>query len=287
MKPAAFAYHAPDSLPAMLELLGRHGEEGKLLAGGQSLMPMMNFRLARPAHILDLNGVPGLDAVRADAGALHIGALVRHAAFRRPPVPGPAGALLATVCRHIAHEPIRERGTFAGSLAHADPAAEWSVVSLLLDATLHVHSRRGTREIGAGAFFLGPFSTPLAPDELIGTVRLPLLGAGWATGFAEVSRRAGDFAIAMTAVALRLEAGSIREARVAIGGVEGRPSRQGAAEALLCGQRPEAVVFAEAADAVAGAVDPMTDLHADRAFRRDLVRTTTRRALAAAAAPAA
>jgi aerobic carbon-monoxide dehydrogenase medium subunit len=280
MKPADFEYHAPRSLDELLALLATHGEDGKILAGGQSLVPVMNFRLARPPHLLDLNGIAELDFLRAEGNTLRIGALTRHAAFHRPVVPGPTGTLLSTVAKHIAHYPIRMRGTFAGSIAHADPASEWCVVACLLDADIVARSRRGERTLRANGYFEGTFATALRADEVITEVRLPILDAAWRTGFNEFSRRAGDFAIAMTAVALRTAGKKIAEARIAIGGVEDRPSRCAQAEALLV----QGNSAADAAKAVAAAVRPMEDIHADAAFRKDLVRATTERAIAQALA---
>jgi aerobic carbon-monoxide dehydrogenase medium subunit len=275
MKPADFEYHAPRALDEVLALLAEHREEGRILAGGQSLVPMMNFRLARPPHLIDLNGIAELDFLRAEGGTLRIGALTRHAAFHRPAAPGPTGKLLTQVVQHIAHYPIRMRGTFVGSIAHADPASEWCLVVRLLEAEMLARSRRGERRLRAAEFFHGTFATSLEADEIITEVRLPVLDASWRTGFYEFSRRAGDFAIGMTAVALRTAGKKISEARIAIGGVEDRPTRVASAEALLMrGASP-----AEAAKAVAAAVKPMEDIHADAAYRRDLVVATTQRAL--------
>lgn len=288
MKPAPFSYHAPTTLEAMLALLAEGGEDGKVIAGGQSLLPMMNFRLARPARLFDLNGVAELDFLRVEDGVLRIGALARHAAFHRPPCPGPTGALLATAVRHIAHYPIRERGTFAGSIAHADPASEWCLVATTLGAEIVARSRAGERTIAAGDFFHAALATALRADELVTEIRLPVLDGRWRTGFCEHARRVGDFAIAMTAVALRVESGAVREARIGVGGVEDRPSRQPAAEQALVGRPVHAGALAAAAEAVARGVKPMEDLHADAAYRRHLVRTTTLRALEGAlAAPGA
>ena len=275
MKPVDFEYHAPRTLDELLALLAAHREDGKILAGGQSLVPVMNFRLARPAHLFDLNGIAELDFVRADGGTLRIGALARHAAFHRPVVPGPTGKLLAHVVSHIAHYPIRQRGTFAGSIAHADPASEWCVVARLLEAEIVARSRRGERRLKAAEYFHGTFATALETDEVITEVRLPILDDAWRVSFYEFSRRAGDFALAMTAVALRRAGKKIAEARVAIGGVEDRPTRCAAAEALLM----QGGSAADAAKAVAATVKPMEDIHADAAYRRDLVRATTERAL--------
>src|SRR5256714_4099477 len=233
MKPADFEYHAPKTLDALLALLAEHREEGKILAGGQSLVPVMNFRLARPARLFDLNGIAELDFLRTENGTLRIGALTRQAAFHRPLVPGPTGKLLAQVVQYIAHYPIRQRGTFAGSIAHADPASEWCVVARLLDADIVARSRRGERRLKVADYFHGTFATALKPDEVITEVRLPLLDASWRTGFNEFSRRAGDFAIAMSAVALKTSGSKIVEARIAIGGVEDRPPRRAPARTVL------------------------------------------------------
>src|SRR5437868_3370860 len=165
MKPADFEYHAPKTLDALLALLAEHREEGKILAGGQSLVPVMNFRLARPARLFDLNGIAELDFLTVEKQTLRIGALTRHAAFHRPVVQGPTGALLAEVVRHIAHYPIRQRGTFAGSIAHADPASEWCVVARVLEADVVARSRRGQRTIAAKDYFQGMFTTALQHDE--------------------------------------------------------------------------------------------------------------------------
>ncbi|HZS69095.1 MAG TPA: xanthine dehydrogenase family protein subunit M [Burkholderiales bacterium] len=280
MKPADFEYHAPKSLDEALALLATHRDDGKLLAGGQSLVPVMNFRLARPAHLIDLNGIAELDYLREDKGVLRIGALTRHAAFHRPALAGPTGELLRQVVQHIAHYPIRMRGTFVGSIAHADPASEWCVVVRLLEAEIVARSQRGERRLKAADYFHGTFATALEIDEVLTEVRLPVLDRSWRVGFYEFSRRAGDFALAMTAVALKRAGQKISEARIAIGGVEDRPSRVAAAEALLVqGRSP-----ADAAGAVASAVRPMEDIHADAAYRKDLVRATTERALAQALA---
>jgi aerobic carbon-monoxide dehydrogenase medium subunit len=274
MKPAAFEYHAPTTLQALLDLLAAHGDS-KILAGGQSLVPVMNFRLARPARLFDINGIRELDYLRAESGTLRIGALARHAAFHKPVAPGATGKLLAEVVRHIAHLPIRTRGTFCGSIAHADPASEWCAVARTLEAEIVVRSARAERVIPVRDYFHGTFATALKDAEVITEVRLPLLDESWRTGFYEFSRRTGDFALAMTAVALKLERGKVREARIGIGGVEDRPSRCKPAEEILArGGTPEA-----AAQAVSAAVEPLEDLHADAPYRRDLVRTTTYRAL--------
>src|SRR5256885_11357165 len=167
MKPADFEYPAPRTLNEVLALLAGHREDGRILAGGQSLVPMMNFRLARPPHLIDLNGVAELDFLRADGSTLRVGALTRHAAFHRPAAPGPTGKLLTQAVQHIAHYPIRMRGTFVGSIAHADPASEWCVVVRLLEAEIVARSRRAQRVLPVSGYFQGTFATALQPDEVI------------------------------------------------------------------------------------------------------------------------
>ncbi len=280
MKPAPFAYHAPRTVEEAVARLAEFGpHDGRVLAGGQSLVPMMAFRMARPAHLIDINGVVGFDRLTADNGALSIAPCVRHAAFHRPVVPGPTGALLSVVAAHIAHYPIRLRGTFCGSLANADPASEWCLTAATLGAEMIAASPRGRRTIAADDYFQGLMATDLAEDELLLEVRLPLLAPDARFGFYEFSRRAGDYGIAMALATFRLEDGVIVEPRLGLGGVEAHPRRIPAAEAALAGQKPGEKVFRAAAEAAAGAVEPMEDIHADAEFRRDLVRAVTRRAL--------
>ena len=205
MKPAPFVRHVPRTLDEALKILAQVApQDGRVLAGGQSLVPIMAFRLAKPAHLVDINEVAGLDKIASDGKVLSIGACVRHAAFHKPVVDNPLGKLLCYVARHIAHYPIRMRGTFCGSLAHADPASEWCLVAATLDATMVAKSTRGERLIAAKDYFQGIMSTALAEDELLAEVRLPLLAADAKFGFNEFNRRAGDFAMAAALVTYRL-----------------------------------------------------------------------------------
>jgi len=285
MKPAAFAYLAPKTLADAVAMLDRVQDDGKVLAGGQSLVPAMNFRLARPGALVDLNGVAELAGVTGDSSrGISIGALTRHAAFHAPPFEGPLADLMAKVVRNIAHYPIRQRGTFGGSLSHADPASEWCLVAATLGATMHLSSTAGTRTVPAAEFFQGTFTTALAPNEILVRIDLPPLPAGWRSGFYEFSRRKGDFALAMALAVLRTEGGAIREARLGVGGVSDRPHRLDAVEAFLAGKAPDAATFAEAAEMARGAVRVTADIHASEAFRSDLLGTVVRRALAEAAA---
>lgn len=285
MKPAPFSYHAPKTVDAAVALLAEVApRDGRVLAGGQSLVPAMALRLALPGHLVDINGVRGFDRLAMEAGELAIGACVRHAAFHRPATEGPLGALLSHVVRHIAHYPIRTRGTFCGSLANADPASEWCLVAATLDAKMMARSVRGTRAIAAADYFQGPLTTALAADELLAEVRLPLPPPDARFGFCEFSRRAGDFAIAMALVTFRIRNGVMTWARIGVGGVEGSPRRIGAAESMLEGQRPSGEVFRAAADRVARSVEPLDDARYAAGYRRDLACVLTRRALESAAA---
>jgi carbon-monoxide dehydrogenase medium subunit len=285
MKPAPFVYHAPRTLEATIALLAQFAvEDGRVLAGGQSLVPTMAFRLARPGHLIDINDVAELDRLTVEAGALVIGACVRHAAFHRPVHAGPLGRLLSDVVRHIAHYPIRVRGTFCGSLAHADPASEWCLVAATLDADMVARNTGGARTIAAERFFAGIMTTALADDELLVEARLPLLADDTRFGFYEFSRRAGDYAIAMALATYRIEQEVIVEPRVGVGGAEARPRRIAEAEAALEGRRPEVGAFRAAAEAAADAIDPLDDVYSSGDYRRDLVLAVTRRALERAAA---
>lgn len=278
MKPAAFDYHAPSTVEEALSLLTTHGEEARILAGGQSLVPTMAFRMARPAVLVDINRIRELAFIRAEDDVLRIGALARHADFATAVAPGPVGTLLARVVRHIAHAPIRSRGTFCGSLAHADPASEWCATTLALGGTLVLAGPRGRRNVAANDWFQGVFTTAIAPGEMLAEVRLPLLGPDWRCGFAEFARRAGDFALAMAVVALRMDAGRVAEARIALGGIGSRPELAPEAAAALIGHAPRDAIAA-AAERAATHCDPQDDIHAPAEYRRDLVRVMLRRAI--------
>jgi aerobic carbon-monoxide dehydrogenase medium subunit len=284
MKPAPFVYHRPNTIDEAVAQLAEVAGDGRVLAGGQSLVPTMAFRLARPAHLVDINGVAELARVEVADRMLSIGACVRHAAFHRPLVDGPLGALLAFVVRHIGHYPIRMRGTFCGSLAHADPASEWCLVAATLGAEMTARSMRDERVIAADDFFDGIMTTTLAEDELLTGARIPLLAADTRCGFYEFSRRAGDYAIAMALATFRIVDGLIVEPSIAVGGAEARPRRIAEAERLIAGQPPSDKVFRAAAAATADCIDPLEDIQADADYRLDLVRVVTRRALERAAA---
>ena len=286
MKPAPFQYHAPKTIAETLDLLARYaGDDGRVLAGGQSLVPTMAFRLARPKHLVDINGVAGLDRLVVENGRLCIGAAVRHAAFEMPVEDGPLGRLLATVVRQIAHSPIRARGTFCGSIAHADPASEWCAVAAALDAEMVAESRTsGTRIIYAREFFEGIMTTALREDELLREVRLPILPKGTYAGFAEYSRRAGDYAIAMSVATYRLKNGIMSDMHIAVGGAEAAPRRILEAERTLIGRSPNLGTFQSAGHAASRAVDPLDDPSVSAEYRRGVVRAMVTRALESASA---
>ena len=280
MKPAPFRYHAPKTVEEAVETLAEVApEDGRVLAGGQSLVPIMAFRLARPAHLVDINGVDALKRLAVEGGKLCIGACVRHAAFHKPVVDGPLGRLLTTVVHHIAHYPIRTRGTFCGSIAHADPASEWALVVAALDGEMVAQSTSGTRIIPARDYFRGIMSTALREDELLIEVRLPILPEDTRCGFYEFNRRAGDFALAMALATFRISDGVMMEPRLAIGSVEAKPRRIAQAEEALAGRPPDRAAFEAAAERVEAAVDPLDDVIIGAEYRRDLARTISRRAL--------
>jgi len=285
MKPAPFRYHAPKTVDEAVKTLAEVApDDGRVLAGGQSLVPIMAFRLSRPSHLVDINGIEALKRLAVEDDRLVIGAGVRHARFQHPVVDGPLGKLLATVVRHIAHHPIRTRGTFCGSVAHADPASEWCLVSATLDAEMVAKSVRGERRIPARDYFQGIMTTALAEDELLTEVRLPILPPDTRVGFYEFNRRAGDFALGMALVTYRVVNGVIADPRIGVGGAEPLPRRMAEAEALLTGKPPGREAFVAAAEAASAAVDPLEDATTSAEYRRDLVGTVVRRALEQAAA---
>lgn len=280
MKAAAFDYHAPASVDEALALLSRHGDEARIIAGGQSLVPVMTSRLARPSHLVDINRIPRAERPSVSAGRLRIPPLMRHVDFRHLDVAGPLAPLLAELSGHIAHLPIRMRGTFCGAVAHADPASEWCLASVVLGAEFIARSaRRGVRNIPADRFFESIMATALADDEMLVEVQVPLLPANARHGFAEVSPRAGDYALALALVVYERDEKDIVNARIGVGGVEDAPRRLAEAEALLQRREPSRVLFREVADAAASLVDPVGDASGDAAWRRELTRAVVLRAL--------
>jgi CO/xanthine dehydrogenase FAD-binding subunit len=288
MKPAPFEYFCPDEIGDAVELLSRHGEDGKILAGGQSLMPLMNLRLARPRVVVDINHLTALDYIsRGASDELTIGALTRQRSLEQSMVVKNLNPLLTATMPLIGHFQIRNRGTIGGSLAHADPAAELPAVSLALDVEFVVTSAAGERRIPAPEFFLGYLTTAIEPTELLTEIRFP----GWRPGsrwaIEEVARRRGDFAIVGVVVLLQLNATGLCElARVALFGVGDRPVRMYRGEEILLGNRPEPNIFKDAAQAVAEELDPISDVHASQEYRKEVGAFLTRKALQTALARA-
>jgi CO/xanthine dehydrogenase FAD-binding subunit len=284
MKPAPFNLLRPRSVDEALALLQAHGNDAKVLAGGQSLVPLMNFRLAQPGHLIDLNGVRGMDQIQFNDHALSLGAMVRQRDVERSPAIAERLPILREAIEQVAHPAIRNRGTVGGSLVHADPSAELPLLSIVLDATFHLRSARANRSVAARDFYQGYLMTDIAADELLVEIdfHLPPAHSGWCC--AEIARRHGDFAIVAVAAVLGLDGDRrIAFARVALGGVGPAPLRVEAAEAALLGERPGDEVFRRAGELAAPAVDPPSDIHASSGYRRQLAGVLVRRALAVAA----
>ncbi len=284
VKPALFQYFDPTTLHEALALLAEYGDECKVLAGGQSLLPLMYLRLASPRYVIDVNRVAGLEYVREQDDTLCVGAVARQRAVERAAPVLARWPLVAEALRQVGHAAIRHRGTFGGSIAHADPAAELPAVLAALDGTVRAASTAGERMVAADDFFLAYLTTALEPTELLVEVRLPLppAGAGWA--FLEVSRRHGDFALAGLACLLTLDADGrhVAAARLAFTGVGGTPLRARNAEAALIGEAAGPAAFAHAATLAQAAAEPDSDLHASADYRRHLVGVLARRGLARA-----
>ena len=288
MKPVRFAYHAPASLDDALTLTGQLGDDATILAGGQSLVPMMNLRLVQPEAIVDLNRIDELDYVRRDGDHLAIGAMTRTRAATGSPEVARDAPLLAEALPQVAYPAVRARGTVGGSIAHADPAAEAPCVLVAADATVVLAAEGGRRrEVAAAEFFLGPYWTAREPEELLVETRLPVPPPGTVTAFTEFARKQGDFALVLVAVTLAVRDGRCASARIAIGGATPAPVRATAAEEALAGATLEPAAFAQAAAAAADSVEPTGDAHASSGYRRRLVAVEVERALGLAAARAA
>jgi aerobic carbon-monoxide dehydrogenase medium subunit len=283
MKPAPFEYLRPTDLEGVLTALAAGGEATKILAGGQSLVPMMNLRVVAPKRLVDINRVPGLDRIAVEGDRLVIGALARHTDVMASPNVRQHAPLVAAAYRHVAHRPIRNRGTIGGNLAHADPASELPAVMLALDAEMALRSRNSERQVPAGQFFLGTFETAARADELLTSIHIPLVAGSRRWGFEEVSQRQGDFALVAVAATFAVEDGRCASPHLAYAGVADRAVRIAVAEAALDGRSPDEALFEQVAASAAEAVNPPEDVHADADYRRDLVRALTRRALSAAA----
>ncbi len=285
MKPAPFEYYAPGERAEALALLAEHGGEAKILAGGQSLVPSMNFRLAQPSILVDLNGVADLFGIRAGAdGGVVIGAMTRQRTVERSPLIAARAPLVAETMPYIAHPQIRNRGTFGGSLAHADPAAELPALAVALDAQLRAQRADGDRLIPAAEFFQALFTTALEPEEMLVEVVFPPLPACTGTAFEEVARRHGDYALAGAAAVVTLdESGAVAASRLVFLSIGDVPVEATSVVAGLQGRAPTAAAIAEAAHAVDGDIDPNGDIHATAAYRRHLAQVLARRTLTLAA----
>ncbi|MBV9593838.1 MAG: FAD binding domain-containing protein [Actinobacteria bacterium] len=287
MKLSPFDYLVPDSVDAAIEMLAQYGEDGRLLAGGQSLLPMMAFRLAAPATLIDLNRLTELTHISAESDAIRVGAMVRERAAERSGALLTGVPLLARALPLIGHEAIRTRGTIGGSLSHCDPASELPAVAVAVAATMTARSQaRGERVIAAEDFFVTHYTNALEADELLTHVAFPLTDPGTGVAFEEMARRHGDFGMVGVAILLHIAVGTIDHARVVLTGVADGPFRSEAAEHVLIGADPGSDCFAAAANAAREAIDPPSDLHASAAYRREVAGILVRRGLEHALADA-
>jgi CO/xanthine dehydrogenase FAD-binding subunit len=282
MKPAPFDYIAATSIDMAAASLAEAGDDAKIIAGGQSLVPMLNFRLLRPSILVDINRIAGLGFITESESDIRVGALTRHYQLETSAIIARHLPVLSCAMTHVAHLAIRNRGTIGGSLAHGDPAAELPMMALLLDAELHIASASGTRMVAARDFFLDALTVDLAAGDIVTEIALPKLPPRTGWGFAEVARRRGDFALAAVAATLTLAAGAIVQARIALTGVGRTAIRAAAAEALLIGRALTPGLSDHVIEAVRAAIEPGTDLHASADYRRHLAGVLTGRAIAAA-----
>lgn len=280
MKPAPFAYHRPATLDEAFDLLERYGPDARILAGGQSLIPTLNMRLATPAALIDINRLSGLDRISLTPDGLVVGALARQEAVEHSPLAAQHAPLIAQAMPHVGHPVIRTRGTFGGSLALADPAAELPACIVALGARVRVAGRSGTREIPAAGFFRGIYSTALKPGEILTEVVIPPIQPGWRSAFDELARRHGDYALVGLAAHCRVSNGAVTEARLVFTGVGLTPVQASRAEAVVAGHRADAGVLAEAGRALDADLDPPADVHASTTLRRHLARVLLARVLA-------
>ena len=280
MKPPPFDYYAPRDVEEALALLERFGSDARVLAGGQSLVPLMNMRLAAPQQIVDINQIASLDYIEEHDGYLCIGALARHRTIEQSPLVAARCPLLSEAVRFIGHTQVRTRGTIGGSMAHADPAAEYPVVLATFDGVIIAQSSRDQRSIGWQQFFLGPYTVDLQPDEMVMEIRLrkPLQPA--ACAFFELSRRHGDFALVEASVQLEVDsAGACADAQIALGGVGGAPVRATRAEHYLCRRHVNQTHCKQAAALAAEELEPDDDLHASAEYRKQMASLLVTRAL--------
>ena len=283
MKPAPFEYERAADLASALSALARYGSKSRVLAGGQSLIPMLNLRLASAERLIDVGRLDELRYIRVDGDEVHIGALTTHNAVLQSPEVAQHCPIMVEAYRLVSHHSVRNRGTIGGSLCHNDPASEMPLVANLVGATLIARSASGERAIAADKFFKGNFETALHPNELLVEIRVPIPPKGHGWSFQEVSQRKGDFALVAAGAVLALDGGVCRHVRLGFRNVGATTFRLPAVEARIEGQPPGAALFAAAAEAAMTAVDPPSDLHADEAYRRDLVKVLAERVLATAA----
>ena len=281
MRPACFEFHKPESLEQAVDLLAELGEDARPLAGGYSLVPMMNLRLARPAHLIDIN-LLSLDAIELSGEVIRLGGLVRHAEVLRDPLIAEHLPLFAEAARHIAHPTIRRRGTLGGSIAHADPTAELGLLALLYGGVVIAASTNGERRIPVDEFFKGAFTTALEVGELVVAVEVPIPKAGSAGAFFEVAERLGDFAIVAVGASIRAENGMISEASIACAGAASLPVRGAEVEDFLLGRPLDDPGAKEAGALFAAAHTPPTDIRATSAYRTHLIAILTERAVSTA-----
>ena len=287
MIPAAFEYHAPKSLDEALRLLERHGDEAKLLAGGHSLLPLMKLRLASPRFVIDLGKLRGMSYIREEGDKIAIGAMTTHADVASSELIASKCSLMAETASEIGDAQVRNRGTIGGSLAHADPAADYPAAILALDAEIIAANTGGNRTIPARDFFVDMLTTQLRPGEIVTQVRLPKLNPRIGTAYCKLAQPASGFAIVGVAAKIVLGAGGkIEAAAVGVTGLAPKPYRADAVEGALKGQKAGDKVFADAAKSVAQGVEPLGDLHASADYRREMAIVFTRRALSQAAAAA-
>lgn len=279
MKPAPFDYFLARDVDSAVRALASANGDAKLLAGGQSLVPMLNFRLLRPSLLIDINGIPDMSYVREDGNYIRIGATTRHRELKDSPVIAAELPVLREAMHHVAHLAIRNRGTIGGSLSHADPAAELPMMSLLLDARLEIASSNGRRVIRAAEFFVGALTNALQDDEMLVEVQVPKLPLATGWSFEEIARRSGDFAMACVAVVLTRTKSAVRDARIALTGVAQTPLRAGGAEQILEGKPLTDEGIGAAVAAIRSAIEPNTDLHASSDYRRHAIGILAERAI--------
>jgi CO/xanthine dehydrogenase FAD-binding subunit len=278
VKPPPLQYHDPETVDEALELLSRHGEDAKVLAGGQSLVPLLNFRLARPEHLIDLGRIPSLAYVRRDDGVLRVGAMTRQAALEASPLIAAQWPLLTQALRFVAHPQIRGRGTVGGSVAHADPAAELPPTFAALDATFHLRSRRAARSLSWREFFITHFTTALQPDELLVEIEVQPLPQATGSAFTEYARTHGDFALGGAAALVTLADGICTRARLGLLAAADTPVRAYAAERSLEGAPVTEEAAAQAARLAVAELDPIGDIHGSSEYRAHLIEDMARRA---------